>query len=208
MFCENCGNEIQEDWVVCPNCGKELEKKEDNVIQPMYNKQKKIYSILKVIIVLVLVFMCRNLLTYNLSGVLNSGRPSTSVGEEEDSEQSSVGILENDSDTSGTMSFQEYLQKCIEVENVELARNPEKYEGKDIILEGEFSVIGGKIVIGWFEDTGIIQVNYDNKAIDENGNEVGNIISGDSGIVVGKYSNGDTLESKHIDAVAVILRTE
>lgn len=28
MFCENCGNEVQEDWVVCPKCGRRLAKPE------------------------------------------------------------------------------------------------------------------------------------------------------------------------------------
>lgn len=28
MFCENCGNEVQEDWVVCPKCGRRLVKQE------------------------------------------------------------------------------------------------------------------------------------------------------------------------------------
>lgn len=37
MFCKNCGNEIQEDWSVCPNCGIKL--KEENEKRNQDNEQ-------------------------------------------------------------------------------------------------------------------------------------------------------------------------
>ena len=74
------------------------------------------------------------------------------------------------------------------------------------MVEGEFNILGGEIIIGWFSDNYIIKVNYDNKqAVDTQGNVVGNVMSGDHGLVAGRYGGEDIVGHPYIDAEIIIL---
>ena len=43
MFCEKCGNEIDDKWSVCPNCGAELKKeKSDGLEKSKVSKKNKV----------------------------------------------------------------------------------------------------------------------------------------------------------------------
>lgn len=106
------------------------------------------------------------------------------------------------------MSIEEYINQCQEVTGEELARNPEQYIGKDIIMEGDFNILGGNLVMNWFTDSGIIRINYDGNAVDTQGNVVGNVITGDSGCVAGRYGGKDEAGRQYIDAAIVILDKE
>lgn len=99
----------------------------------------------------------------------------------------------------------EYINSCEEVTGEELARNPENYIGKDVILEGRFDILADSIVMNWFTDSGIIKINYDGKAFDIQGNVVGNVMSGDYGIVAGRYGGEDMWGNRYIDAEIIIL---
>ncbi len=104
-----------------------------------------------------------------------------------------------------SMTIEEYISHCEKITGEELARNPEKYIGKDILLEGKFNILSGSIVIDWFADSGIIRVDYDGKAIDAQGNAVGNVMSGDYGYVAGRYGGEDEWGTRYIDAEIIIL---
>lgn len=106
---------------------------------------------------------------------------------------------------SENITLAEYINSCEEVTGEELARNPEEYVGKDVILEGRFDILAGSIVMNWFTDSGIIQINYDGKAYDIQGNVVGNVMSGDYGLVAGRYGGEDIWGKRYIDAEIIIL---
>lgn len=106
------------------------------------------------------------------------------------------------------MTIEEYLNQCQEVTGEELARNPEQYIGKDIKMEGSFNILGGSLVMNWFTDNGIIGINYDGKAVDTQGNVVGNVITGDYGIVAGRYGIDEITEHPYINAAVIILDKE
>lgn len=103
------------------------------------------------------------------------------------------------------MTLGEYLNQCQEVTVEELARNPEQYIGKNIKLEGRFSILADEITIGWFPENYIIKVNYDKQAVDAQGNVVGNIMTGDYGLVAGRYGGEDVVGHPYIDAEIIIL---
>lgn len=104
-----------------------------------------------------------------------------------------------------SMAIEEYINSCEEITGEELARNPEKYIGKNIILEGKFNILANSIVLDWFTDSGIIKINYDGKAVDMQGNIVGNVMSGDYGYVAGRYRGEDEWGKRYIDAEIIIL---
>ena len=86
-----------------------------------------------------------------------------------------------------------------------VTRNPEQYIGKDILIEGKFNILMDTIVMDWFTDSGIIEIKYDGKAIDMQGNVAGNVMSGDYGYVAGKYGGEDEWGNRYIDAAIIIL---
>ena len=127
----------------------------------------------------------------------------------EDKETANSQITSNetaDTEAGSNMSMEEYLNQCQEVTVEEIARNPEQYIGKNIRMEGRFSILGGDITIGWFPENYIIKVNYDNRqAVDTQGNVVGNIMSEDYGLVAGRYGGEDIVGHPYIDAEIIIL---
>lgn len=110
-----------------------------------------------------------------------------------------------DTEAGSNMSMEEYLNQCQEVTVEELARNPGQYIGKNIKLEGAFSILADEITIGWFPENYIIKVNYDKQAVDTQGNVVGNIMTGDYGLVAGRYGGEDVVGHPYIDAEIIIL---
>lgn len=228
MFCKKCGKEIQAGWSNCPNCGNKIEKElqQNNVInvtqQKLERTKKKGHLLRNIIIVVATLFVAFWVLVIILAVTDDGSAAEESIQKHQKANketQSTVPEGEKKNQTEGntdkfresepeTMTINEYLQSCTRVSNTDLARNPEMYEGKDIILEGELSILADEVTIGWFEDTGIIKVNYDRKAVDADGNEIGNVVSGDYGLVAGKYGNEDSLGQKYIDAAIIILNKE
>ena len=99
-------------------------------------------------------------------------------------------------------TIDDFLESCTVVEMEALARNPEKYIGKNIIVEGDFFVMLDTIYIDdWASGAGYFEVIYNGVAYDENFNEVGNVINSDSGYVAGEF-----LGDKTIKASIVIVR--
>lgn len=113
--------------------------------------------------------------------------------------------MEERSEEAESMTIEEYISHCEKITGKELARNPEEYIGKDIILEGKFNILSDSIVIDWFADSGIIRVDYDGKAIDAQGSVVGNVMSGDYGYVAGRYGGEDEWGTRYITAEIIIL---
>ena len=124
-------------------------------------------------------------------------------------EETSDNLLSVDGTVSeepgSNMSIEEYINQCQEVTGEELARNPEQYIGKDIIMEGDFNILGGNLVMNWFTDSGIIQVNYDGNAVDTQGNVIGNVPTGDYGLVAGRYGIDEITEYPYINAAVIII---
>ncbi len=110
--------------------------------------------------------------------------------------------------TDGNMTLEEYLGKCQEVTGEDLVRNPEQYTGKDIKIEGSFNILADSLIMNWFTDSGIIKINYDGKAIDTQGNVVGNVMAGDYGLAAGRYGTDSITGYPCIDAAAIIIDRE
>lgn len=142
-----------------------------------------------------------------VSVILVAGNYIMDVSNEEETAPDQIAANEStDSETGSSMSMEEYLNQCQEVTVEELARNPEQYIGKNIMIEGGFSILADEITIGWFPENYIIKVNYDNKqVVDTQGNVVGNIMSGDHGLVAGRYGGEDIVGHPYIDAEIIIL---
>ncbi len=119
------------------------------------------------------------------------------------SEQSNSS--EDNSSVEENISMEEYLNNCEEVTGEQLARNAEEYIGKDIKMEGKFNILAGSIVLDWFTDSGIIKIVYDGKAVDSQGNVIGNVMSGDYGYVAGRYGGEDIGGTPYIEAVIIVL---
>ena len=130
------------------------------------------------------------------------GEDAETFGETEDM---ALGEQEDLPEETESMTVEEYLSHCEKTTGEDLARNPEKYIGKDILLEGKFNILSDSIVIDWFADSGIIRVDYEGKAIDVQGNVVGNVMSGDYGYVAGRYGGEDEWGTRYIDAEIIIL---
>ena len=113
-----------------------------------------------------------------------------------------------DTEAGSNMSMEEYLNQCQEVTVEELARNPGQYIGKNIKLEGAFSILADEITIGWFPENYIIKVNYDKQAVDTQGNVVGNVMAGDYGLAAGRYGTDSITGYPCIDAAAIIIDRE
>ena len=91
MFCKNCGNEIQEDWSVCPNCGIKLKEEnekrnQDNeqivknvnhVHQNQNTPKKKKSKLKKVGIIIIAIIIIYILFQIPESSVTDIGKPST-----------------------------------------------------------------------------------------------------------------------------------
>ena len=106
---------------------------------------------------------------------------------------------------SNNMTMEDYINLCQEVTGEDIARIPEAFVGKDIILEGEFDILAGEIVMNWFTDSGIIGIKYNGKAVDMQGNVIGNVMTGDYGYVAGRYEGEDDWGHKYINAQIIIL---
>ena len=59
--------------------------------------------------------------------------------------------------------------------------------------------------MNWFTDSGIIGIKYNGKAVDMQGNIIGNVMTGDYGYVAGRYEGEDDWGHKYIDAQIIIL---
>ncbi len=143
--------------------------------------------------------------TLKSENMKNTGMEDTVSGSAEALNETEDKALEGDAEEPESMTIEEYLNSCEKITGEELARNPEAYIGKDIILEGKFNILSDSIVIDWFADSGIIRVDYDGKAIDAQGNVVGNVMSGDYGYVAGRYGGEDEWGTRYIDAEIIIL---
>ena len=91
-------------------------------------------------------------------------------------------------------TIDEYLSKCIVVDLESLARNPEEYVGKDIIVEGSLGTTFGVLHVGMWTTTNPVVVEYDGVAYDTDFNEVGNILDGDYGYVAGRFMDDETID--------------
>lgn len=110
------------------------------------------------------------------------------------------------SEPAGEMTLEEYLNSCISVTQEELNRNPDTYIGKNILLEGDFSIVADSIIIGLWDGQGGVEVKYDGKsAYNANGEQVGNVISGDYGYAAGIYRGEDQFGTPYMDGVIIIL---
>lgn len=111
-------------------------------------------------------------------------------------------------ESAGDMTIEEYISKCQEVTGEDLVRNPEQYMGKDIKLEGSFNILADSLIMNWFTDSGIIKVNYDEKAVDTQGNVVGNVMTGDYGLAAGRFGTDSATGYPCIDAAIIIIDKE
>lgn len=228
MFCKNCGNEIQEDWSVCPNCGIKLKeenerrnqdneqiiKNANHVHQNQNTPKKKKSKLKKVGIIIIAIIIIYMLFQIPESSVTDMGKPSTDPDDyyegynyhvvDENSQEDTGEPSQENPDESQTV--EEYLNSCIAVTPEELNRNPDRYIGENILLEGSFSTVMDSLFIGLWEGQGGVEVKYEGKsAYDTNGVEVGNVISGDYGYAAGIYQGEDDFGTPYMDCQIVIL---
>ena len=97
-------------------------------------------------------------------------------------------------------TIEEYLNNCIVVDLETLARNPDDYVGKHIIVEGSLGTTFGVVHVGLWTTVNPVVVDYDGMAYGTNLNEVGNILNDDYGYVAGQF-----MEDGSIDGVIVIV---
>lgn len=246
MYCEKCGNKLEDDWKKCPFCGQEIDRPDtqmwegsagtgignesnlgnifvaperidlntsQNTFSSEKRKKKGIFK--KVLISIAAVFAIIFII-----GVINSPEeedakmqaPSEKAEPlEEAGEQYDAALEETAEETEnqeGSMTLEEYINICTFVTGEELARNPENYVGKNIVMEGQFHILAGEIVLDWFTDSGIIKIVYDGKALDAQGNVVGDVMSGDYGVVAGRYGGEDAMGQRYIEAEVILLTDE
>lgn len=161
------------------------------VKEEVTQKPQKEYRIILDVLGLIVVF------------ILMSCTSNIDKGTEYTEEESSSEMVSNES--SNSMTMEEYINSCQEITGEDISRNPELFIGKDIILEGRFDILAGEIVMNWFTDSGIIGIKYNGKAVDMQGNIIGDVMTGDYGYVAGRYEGEDDWGHKYINAQIIIL---
>ena len=95
-------------------------------------------------------------------------------------------------------TIEEYVAECTFVELEMLARNPEKYVGQHIMVEGRLSlttIFDYSLLELEAWTPYALEIEYDGIAYDRNYKEVGNIISGDYGYVAGEFLGDKTIRA-------------
>lgn len=124
---------------------------------------------------------------------------STKQEQEETPEQQQKDSVESDQ-----MSLEEYLKSCVTVTTEKLARNPQNYIGKKIVIEGAFTTIGTTLVIDMWDGEGVV-IQYNGNATNINGEEIGQVLNGDEGFAAGIFEGVDDWGKMYINAEKVVV---
>ena len=192
MKCNNCGKEVQTNWKICPECGIRL----NNVAIPIAQDEEIVKkSLYKKWWFWVLVIIGIGIIASIEEELGNSGTPSA------DDINTSFTITSNG-------SVNDDMNGYTKVTIVDLERNPNKYIGTKIAIEGEVysTDINGKDFIMQIANGNIqtITIFRDYVAYDTSGNQIGYMVSGDKCIVYGVLRE-DTHGSMTIEPVEVIV---
>ena len=119
--------------------------------------------------------------------------------EKEEVEEANKKKEEEDKADKEEFTIEDYVANCTYVELEALARNPGKYVGEHIIVEGALDVMTifdfKTIFVGaWTAYS--LEVEYDGMGYDQNFNEIGNILSGDYGYVAGEFIGDETIKAE------------
>jgi len=85
-----------------------------------------------------------------------------------------------------------YISSCVEIEDDDIARRPEEYVGKEILIEDGFGTSEGLTIGG----NNPLLVEYEGNAYDLRLNEIGKILDDDYGIVVGEYLGDNKIRAE------------
>lgn len=93
-------------------------------------------------------------------------------------------------------TWEEYINSCQKVTIEDIARNPESYIGKNIIVYGSLGETMGVLSIGLWTSVYPMTVEYDDVAYDTNLNPLGNILDTDYGYVIGQMIDDSTIKAE------------
>lgn len=77
--CPNCAAPVEKEWKVCPMCASPLPEQQENIAAPVRYRDKKLWKILAVIIIVPVVLILLALVGFRVTGV--NGTNSTGIGE-------------------------------------------------------------------------------------------------------------------------------
>lgn len=173
MNCNNCGKEVQANWNICPECGAKLQNTVAVATQSEKNKNKPVYKKWWFWVLLIIGL-----------GIIGSIEEELENGDEPSADDINTSFT-----ITSTGSVNDDMNEYTKVTIVDLERNPNKYMGTKIAIEGEVysTDINGKDFIMQFANGNIqtITIFRDYVAYDTSGNQIGYMVSGDKCIIYG-----------------------
>ena len=264
MYCENCGKELDDNWIICPYCQTDIKQTNESIVVEDNIKETitkwgegvaflmmlyKKHPVRFLMCIPVWIYVIYLIFTMNITSTFAAVGFGEAFGEllgymifaglgswclygpinlrevrriVERKEINNLGIrylilyvllavlliscgAEEQKYTqaenyTNDYTIEEYLNNCIVVDLETLARNPDDYVGKHIIVEGSLGTSFGVVHVGLWTTVNPVVVDYDGMAYDTNLNEVGNILNDDYGYVAGQF-----MEDGSIDGVIVIV---
>lgn len=98
-------------------------------------------------------------------------------------------------ESTSTNTWENYINSCQKVTLENIARNPDSYIGKNIIVYGSLGETMGVYSIGLWTSNYPMTVKYNDVAYDVNLNPLGNILDSDKGYVIGQMIDDSTIEA-------------